>query len=127
MAKKRRPGLPGSGDDDGTLVYSSGPDGSRSFGPGGKVADESGHPASRDLPPAEQKLRVVTDNKAAHGKTLTVVRGAQLTAASLEKLAKKLKQSCGTGGTVRGATIELQGDHVQRVRTLLEGMGYKVS
>lgn len=111
---------------DGVLVYSSGPDGAKSFGPGGKVTEHVGSPASLDVPPAQQKARIALDTKAGHGKTLTVVTGLVLTAKTLEKLAKQLKQSCGTGGTVRGATIELQGDHRDRVEKLLRGIGYGV-
>lgn len=110
--------------DDGVLVYSSGPDGARSFGPGGKVVEKAGSAASIDIPPSQHKLRIALDTKAGHGKTLTVVSGLILTAPSLDKLAKKLKQSCGTGGTVRGATIELQGDHRDRISKLLTDLGY---
>src|SRR5437762_892966 len=116
MAKKKR-------SEDGVLVYSSGPDGARSFGPGGKVKDEFGSAASLDMPPENQKPRVALDTRAGHGKTLTVVTGLVLTAATLDKLAKQLKQSCGTGGTVRGARIELQGDHRDRVVKLLADQG----
>ena len=114
------------GSDDGTLVYSSGPDGSRSFGPGGKVKDELGIPASLDMPPANQKARVTLDTNAGRGKTLTLVSGLVLTAAGLEKLAKELKSSCGAGGTVRGARIEIQGDHRDRVIQLLKQRGYPI-
>jgi translation initiation factor 1 len=33
---------------------------------------------------------------------------------------------CGTGGTVRGGRIEIQGDQRQRVAAELEKLGYKV-
>lgn len=120
MAKKRRDG------DGAMLVYESGPDGTRSFGPGGKAVEEAGSAASADLPPGEQRLKVVSDTRAGHGRTVTVVTGLVLTAPSLDRLAKQLKQSCGTGGTVRGATIELQGDHRDRVVKLLADKGYKL-
>jgi len=42
----------------------------------------------------------------------------------LELLASKLKSALGTGGTVKGGHIELQGDHEERVRELLEKNGY---
>lgn len=113
--------------DDGVLVYSSGPDGARSFGSGGKVTEEVGSAAVADLPPSEQSARIALDSRAGHGKTLTMVTGLVLTSGSLEKLAKQLKQACGTGGTVRGATIELQGDHRERLRLLLAERGFHVA
>ena len=121
MAKRKRE------DDDGTLVYSLGPDGARSFGPGGKPKDEVGSAASIDIPPANQKLKILIDTNAGRGKTITVITGLVLTAGSLDKLAKQLKQTCGTGGTVRGARIELQGDHRDRLAKLLAEKGFKVA
>ncbi|MEO1671793.1 MAG: stress response translation initiation inhibitor YciH, partial [Cyanobacteria bacterium J06631_2] len=38
---------------------------------------------------------------------------------------KKLKSQCGTGGTVKDNTLEIQGDHKQKLLTSLIGMGYK--
>lgn len=121
MSKRKRPA------DDGVLVYSAGPDGARAFGPGGKASDQEGSAALSDLAPAEQTVRIALDSRAGHGKTLTVVSGLVLTGRSLDKLAKQLKQSCGTGGTVRGATIELQGDHRDRLARLLAQKGFRIS
>lgn len=90
------------------------------------MVEESGSAALTDLPPAEQRVKVVVDARAGHGRAVTVVSGLVLTAPSLDRLAKQLKQSCGTGGTVRGATIELQGDHRDRVVKLLGDKGYGV-
>jgi translation initiation factor 1 (eIF-1/SUI1) len=42
------------------------------------------------------------------------------------RLAKELKKTCGTGGSVQGDNIELQGDCVPRAKTWLEGRGYSV-
>jgi translation initiation factor 1 len=114
-------------DDDGTLVYSSGPDGSRSFGPGGKVTEEAGGAAAADLAPGDQSVRVSTDSRAGHGKVVTIVRGLVLTAASLEKLASELKVACGSGGKVAGATIVIQGDHQTRLEGILARMGYRLA
>jgi len=41
-------------------------------------------------------------------------------------LTKKLKNHCGTGGTLKDDKIELQGDHKEKVRTFLEKLGFKV-
>ena len=38
----------------------------------------------------------------------------------LKELGKKLKQICGTGGTVKSDTIELQGEVREKVRLFLE-------
>ena len=41
-------------------------------------------------------------------------------------LATKLKKRCGSGGTVDGATIEIQGDHRDLLVEELAGLGYTV-
>jgi translation initiation factor 1 len=41
-------------------------------------------------------------------------------------LASDLKRLCGTGGTVRGEVIEIQGDVRERIKGELERRGYTV-
>jgi translation initiation factor 1 len=44
----------------------------------------------------------------------------------LKELAGALKRLCGTGGTVKDGTIEIQGDHRDRIVAALEQRGYTV-
>ena len=44
----------------------------------------------------------------------------------LDDLAAKLKARCGTGGTVKDGSIELQGDHMAAAEAALKAIGYKV-
>ena len=53
------------------------------------------------------------------GKTVTVVTGLDPVATDLGGLLKRLRGALGTGGTVTGGTIELQGDHRERVVAML--------
>jgi translation initiation factor 1 len=43
--------------------------------------------------------------------------------AALEDLGKSLRQSCGTGGTVKDGVIEIQGDHRDKVLQALVKKG----
>ena len=63
------------------------------------------------------------------GKAVIVVHDfpPTMTADALEDLAKQLRKSLGTGGTVRERTIEMQGDQAAKVRTFLEGLGWTVA
>ncbi len=82
-------------------------------------------PARPELPPAQQQLKVEASRKGRKGKTVTVVSGFQSSTAALEALAKQLKNQCGAGGAVKDNTIEVQGDHREKVQQVLIGLGYK--
>lgn len=60
------------------------------------------------------------------GKTVTVVYGLPRNPAFLKELAGELKKACGSGGTATGDGVEIQGDHRDRIRKLLEGRGWHV-
>ena len=45
---------------------------------------------------------------------------------ALKKLAKELKQKCGTGGTLKDGVIEIQGDHRDVLIDLLKAKGWTV-
>jgi translation initiation factor 1 len=41
-------------------------------------------------------------------------------------MAKKLKQECGTGGTMKDGVIEIQGEQREKIADVLRKSGYKV-
>jgi translation initiation factor 1 len=61
-----------------------------------------------------------------NGKPVTVVLGLPLRADELLEFARKLKQSCGSGGTAKDGAVEIQGDHRERVVAVLKQAGYEV-
>ena len=78
-----------------------------------------------DLPPNQQDLRIQATRSGRKGKTVTVVTGFQHKPETLSKLLKKLKSQCGSGGTVKDNTLEIQGDHKQKLLATLTELGYK--
>ena len=72
----------------------------------------------------EKQLAQLAVGKRKKGKLVTVVRG--LESADLAELLTKLKSSCGAGGTIKANTVEIQGNHLERVRALLVAGGYRV-
>lgn len=60
------------------------------------------------------------------GKGVTTLTGVPLSEPELKQLLKKLKQSCGTGGSLKSGVIEIQGDHRDNIKALLEKDGFKV-
>jgi len=102
------------------LVWTSDPEEARRLRESGKLETPV------DVEAAKQTIRVTLDKKRRAGKTVTVASGFQHTPETLAAVAQTLKKKCGSGGTAKDAEIELQGDHVVRVKTELEKMGYRV-
>ena len=69
-------------------------------------------------------IYISVETKGRAGKTVTLIRGLQHNPATMNDIARMLKEKCGTGGTVKDRTIELQGDRRERAKTLLEEMNY---
>lgn len=78
-----------------------------------------------DLPPNQQDLRIQATRSGKKGKTVTVITGFQHKPESLSQLLKKLKSQCGSGGTVKDDTLEIQGDHKQKLLEILTQIGYR--
>jgi translation initiation factor 1 len=84
--------------------------------------------------PSESKPAVITDGiirisretKGRKGKGVTLVTGFDLAPNDLKVLAKKLKKSCSTGGTIKDGIIEIQGDHREALKSQLEKLGHSV-
>jgi translation initiation factor 1 len=70
------------------------------------------------------KLRVERAGRG--GKTVTVVYDLPRNDTFLKALAGDLKKACGTGGTAGDGTVEIQGDHRDRLRDVLRARGFAV-
>ncbi len=81
-------------------------------------------PEPEPVPIAQQKVRVQISRKGRGGKTVTVVSGVEGTEELRKELLKKLKTLCGSGGTLREDTIEIQGEQVEKIVTALIQWGY---
>jgi translation initiation factor 1 len=116
------------------LVYSTGP---------GAPAGTKACPECRTAPcrcadlrtrtPAEHSVRVRRERSGRKGKTVTVAGPFYLAREEALRLAKALKQECGSGGTLKDSTdrsgsacrtIEIQGDHADRVVHRLAECGF---
>ena len=87
---------------------------------------ESSSRAVKSLPPNQQTVYLHRDSKGRGGKTVTLVKKLVLSEDDMKDLAKRLKQVCGSGGTVKDDVIEIQGEHRDKIADALKGMGYKV-
>lgn len=71
-------------------------------------------------------VRIGRQTKGRKGKGVTVVTGLPLSTDELKDVAKKCKQLCGSGGTVKDGVIEIQGEHRDKLVKHFEQQGYKV-
>ena len=80
-------------------------------------------------PPTPSKtsvVRVGRETKGRRGNGVTIISDLPLDDSGVTELATKLKTRLGTGGTVKDGSIEIQGDHRDRIVVELEGLGYRV-
>jgi len=84
-----------------------------------------GEPASTIKNPAKQGVRIRRESKGRGGKSVCVIDDLPLHEKEMKILLKKLKSHLGCGGAVKGASIEIQGDHREKLLLLLEKEGHK--
>ena len=77
-------------------------------------------------PVGDGVVRIGRETKGRKGKGVTLINGVPLPPDELKKLAKELKQKCGTGGTLKDGVIEIQGDHRDVLIELLKAKGWTV-
>jgi translation initiation factor 1 len=100
--------MPNKSSGNSRLVYSS---------DGGRVEPE--REKAHAAPVGDGIVRVGRTKAGRKGKTVTLVTG--LPPADLADVAKELKKLCGSGGAVKEGTVELQGDHRDKVAERLGG------
>jgi translation initiation factor 1 len=71
-------------------------------------------------------VRIQRETKGRKGSGVSLISGVPLVGDELKKLAKSLKQKCGTGGTIKNGVIEIQGDHRELLLLELQKLGWKV-
>ena len=71
-------------------------------------------------------VRVSRSTAGRKGKGVTIITGVPLQDKKLKELAKKLKQKCGSGGTVKDGIIEIQGEHRDMLVEELQKQGWTV-
>ena len=82
--------------------------------------------AKQRLPDTDGLARISYEHRAPKGKGVTLIKGLLLNQPELLTLAKKLKQRFGTGGTVEGWNILLQGDFRIPAARELGRLGFRV-
>lgn len=87
------------------------------------LADPADLEASAATETKKPKLKVKTrvDSKGRRGKSVTLVDGLEtLSPNEREDIARDLKRALGTGVSIEGATLVVQGELAERIRTWFE-------
>ncbi len=109
MAKKAR--------SDG-LVYSTGPI---------KTHTESSNEADSSPDAGKSKIAVLRmERKGRGGKTVTIVELRDVVPKMAKETGKMLKTKCGSGGTVKENLVEIQGEHRDTIRNILQQNDWQV-
>lgn len=91
-----------------------------------KSSEQTSFTVRHSLPPKQQIAYLHRESKGRGGKTVTIIKNLILTETDLKTLSKMLKQTCGTGGTIKDGVIEMQGEHRDKIAETLRKMGYTV-
>jgi predicted translation initiation factor SUI1 len=81
---------------------------------------------SSAVPKKPMTAKVGRETAGRRGKGVTTVFDVPVDEDTLKELAAKIKQRCGTGGTVKDSRIEIQGDQRERIVAELEKLGFNV-
>ncbi len=96
---------------------------------GGPAAPRpASQPAGKKEVPVKNRGRVDIKRTTAGrgGKTVTLVTGfVGIGLPEKESLAKKMRNACGCGGTVKDGDIEIQGDQREKIAQILTDAGFR--
>jgi translation initiation factor 1 len=99
----------------------------------GKVCADCGKPVSgcickkkSSIQAGDGVVRIGRETKGRKGKGVTIITGVPLDHSGLLALGKDLKKRCGSGGTVKEGTIEIQGDHRDMLFEEMQKRGWRV-
>lgn len=79
-----------------------------------------------EVDPSNYTLKIRLEKNKRGGKSVSVIFELPEDQSYCKKLCKELKSKCGTGGSVKAPTIEIQGDHRDQLKSLLESKGFQV-
>ncbi len=83
-------------------------------------------PEEMPLTPVDQQVASIFLEKRKRGKIVTLIRDLLDERDVLPELLTRLKSQCGAGGALKNGTLEIQGDHIAKVREELQSIGYRV-
>lgn len=83
-------------------------------------------PKAENTVPSDGIVRIHKETKGRKGAGVSIIKGLGLEAKELKDLCSALKKKCGCGGSVKNASIEIQGDVRDKLKAELEKRGHTV-
>jgi len=105
------------------IVYSTDPEWKNNCKNCGKPLEECicAKPKSNTF--KNQTAYIKIDRKGRGGKTVTVISNLS---GDMKSLQKELQKKCASGGALKKDSLEIQGDHINKIRSILEDKGCTV-
>jgi len=97
------------------------------FPDAGEEKEQHVENACEDRATSLVKLHVQLEKKGRKGKGVTLIKGFFHTEEDLRSFARELKSRCGSGGTVKDNSIEIQGDHRSVAVQYFRKKGFRVT
>lgn len=72
---------------------------------------------------ASQTAFILREKKGRRGKTVTVISNLK---GDLKSLQRDLQKKCASGGALKNGAIEIQGDHLDKIKLVLHEKGFGV-
>jgi len=72
---------------------------------------------------SSQRIKITTEKKR-YGKIMTIISGFE-SGIDIKSITKALKNELACGGTYKGNTIEVQGDHGKKINEILVKLGFE--
>ena len=76
-------------------------------------------------PKGKRQVRLEKTRSGKNGKLVTVIKGLELKQVEAKKILQNLKIACGTGVTMKGDCLELQGDQISKAQDFLFKEGFR--
>ena len=71
-----------------------------------------------------QNVRIWLERRGG-GKLVTIIKGLNIQSINLESLGRELRKRCAVGGSVKKNTIQIQGNHRDKILAILDEKGIK--
>ena len=92
-----------------------------------------GNPDNAPELPAEESeihdfqdtIRIHLEKKGRGGKSVSIIKGLSCDDSTLTDIGKEIRKKCGVRGSVKHGEIIIQGNHREKIKSILQDMGYR--